>query len=175
MLHDIYSRVMDAQSITASLQVSEDSIDLETIGREIGTGNGLQFHVTRDETIDLAGSADRVDFEVIASSAAALNANIRVLTMVSVLATDMVAADEPGFRVVIPLPDSPIIKDDGGGEDVPANQWSGDFGHRYIGLRIVGRLTDGAGTITALTLTATLVPIGSDTTKKSYASGFTVS
>lgn len=172
MLLDTKLRVMTAQSITASGQVSASSIDLQDLGREIGTGEPLQFHVTFG-AVNFAGTSTSVVFEAIVATNAALTTGIAVVGATIALAADLAiltAGNAPGFRVVVPIGEQPIVDSSAPKKDFSATDWN--VAHRYLGLRISGVA---AGTITALNIAAAdLVRAGSDSTLKNYRSGIVV-
>jgi len=170
MLTDFYLRVAVAQDVTGTSAVSDDSVDLMTAGREIGTGYNLEAVVT--VTTTFAGPT-AVAFEVISASDEALTTGIALYgssgfcPIANVVAPANASA--LGTRVVVRLNEQPIAVYDQ--VDGDASATSMQSVQRYLGVRVISA-GDGAA-ITAGAFTADFVLCPSHTTNKHYASGFT--
>lgn len=104
MILDGFLKVAAAQSQTGSNEVSASSVDLTLpeVARRIGNGEVLSavWVITTAAAGDSASLTDTCDFEIISSTAAALNAGVVVLASRRVAAATLTA----GAVVVLDVP-----------------------------------------------------------------------
>lgn len=145
MITDKNLRVSTDQAVTATA-VSSDTIDLSQ-ARDIGEGKDLYMNFAVTEAATAAGAAT-VEFQVIASDAAALSSPTVIGSSGAIAKTALTLGANIAVRI---------------------NPRIGSLGQRYIGANYVVS----TGPLTAGKFTADIVETIQDG-KKFYASGFSV-
>lgn len=145
MITDALLRVSADQAVTATA-VSTNTVDL-SVARDIGEGNDLYMNFAVTEAALAAGAAT-VEFQVIASAAAALTSPTVIGSSGAIAKTSLTLGANVSVRI---------------------NPQIASLGLRYLGANYVVS----TGPLTAGKFTADIVETIQDG-RKSYASGFTV-
>lgn len=166
-------KVSTNQTFTATT-VSTDAMDLKKV-RDIGEGQPIIANIAMSVAPTTAGTASIV-FEVIISSAAALNANIitlvqsRSYTYAELQPTAGTGAPL-GKTVALTIP--PNMFEMGWTDVAPYGQQdAGDTLRPYIGIRYT--VTTGTGTLTNSAWNAYFSPSTRGDSRKFYPSGYTL-
>lgn len=150
MITDALLLLASAQAVTATA-VSQNTIDLGSLPRDIGAGEPLYLCITVDETVTAAGSAT-VLFGAVVSDNTDLSSGDTLAATGQIPKADLVAGRKPIF---LPIPNN--------------NLSANPKGKRYFG----ANFTVGTGPLTAGKFTVNVVHTRQDVSKY-YPSGWTV-